>query len=84
MALPDFGVAEQMALRNARILIVGAGGLGAAALPYLAGAGIGHITICDDDMVSSTAKRYTKTRRTGRARRNSPPPMRRALTLISK
>lgn len=52
MALPDFGVAEQMALKNSKILIVGAGGLGAAALPYLAGAGIGHITICDDDVVS--------------------------------
>lgn len=52
MALPDFGVAEQMVLKNTRILMVGAGGLGAAALPYLAGAGIGHITICDDDVVS--------------------------------
>ena len=32
--------------------MVGAGGLGSAALPYLAGAGIGHITIVDDDQIS--------------------------------
>lgn len=54
MALPEFGVAEQLALKNAHILVVGAGGLGAAALPYLAGAGLGKITICDDDVVSKT------------------------------
>lgn len=54
LALPEFGVNEQLALKNAHLLMVGAGGLGAAALPYLAGAGIGKITICDDDVVSIT------------------------------
>lgn len=52
LALPEFGIAEQKLLKEAHILIVGAGGLGAAALPYLAGAGIGRISICDDDVVS--------------------------------
>lgn len=52
LALPEFGAEEQKCLKNAHILVVGAGGLGAAALPYLAGAGIGEITICDDDVVS--------------------------------
>jgi molybdopterin/thiamine biosynthesis adenylyltransferase/rhodanese-related sulfurtransferase len=52
LALPEFGIAAQGRLKSSHILVVGAGGLGAAALPYLAGAGIGAITICDDDMVS--------------------------------
>lgn len=52
LALPDFDMAAQTRLKNAHILVVGAGGLGAAALPYLAGAGIGRITLCDDDTAS--------------------------------
>ena len=52
LSLPDFDITAQMRLKNAHILMVGAGGLGAAALPYLAGAGAAHITIYDDDAVS--------------------------------
>ncbi len=52
LALPDITPAQQIALKQARLLFVGAGGLGAPALPYLAGAGIGHITIVDHDTVS--------------------------------
>lgn len=52
LSLPGFGIAQQEKLANARILMVGAGGLGAAALPALAGAGIGHITILDHDKIS--------------------------------
>lgn len=37
-----------------RVLVVGAGGLGAAAMPYLASAGVGHLTIVDDDDVDLT------------------------------
>lgn len=51
LALPEITPAHQARLKNARILMVGAGGLGAAALPLLAGAGIGHITIIDHDAV---------------------------------
>lgn len=49
--LADFDVAGQEALLNAHVLIIGAGGLGCPVALYLAGAGIGHITLCDDDEV---------------------------------
>lgn len=52
MALPEISTAHQEALSNAKILVVGAGGLGAAALPYLASAGIGTIHVADHDTVS--------------------------------
>lgn len=49
--LPGFGEAAQRRLRAARVLVVGAGGLGSAVLPLLAGAGFGTIGIVDDDSV---------------------------------
>jgi sulfur-carrier protein adenylyltransferase/sulfurtransferase len=49
--LPEIGPHGQRRLSGARVLCIGAGGLGCGALPYLAGAGIGHITIIDDDRV---------------------------------
>lgn len=52
LALPEISMGDQNRLSETRILMVGAGGLGAAALPYLASAGIGHITIIDNDDVS--------------------------------
>jgi adenylyltransferase/sulfurtransferase len=52
LALPGFSKAQQERLAQARILMVGAGGLGAAALPALAGAGVGHIAILDHDRIS--------------------------------
>ncbi|MFB2119540.1 ThiF family adenylyltransferase [Parapedobacter sp. 2B3] len=52
MALPGFGRAAQERLQNAKVLIVGAGGLGCPAAQYLAAAGIGTIGIADDDVVS--------------------------------
>ena len=52
LALPDIDLADQKRLSETRIMIIGAGGLGAASLPYLAAAGIGHITILDHDTVS--------------------------------
>jgi len=51
IALPGITPAHQEFLKGTKLLMVGAGGLGAAALPYLAGAGIGHITIADADNV---------------------------------
>lgn len=50
--LVGFGEAGQRLLASKRVIVVGAGGLGSAALLYLAGAGVGHITIVDADMVS--------------------------------
>lgn len=49
--LPEVGEIGQEKLKNARVLVVGAGGLGCAALPYLAAAGVGTIGICDGDLV---------------------------------
>lgn len=51
LSLPDFGVEHQRKLKNAKVLVVGAGGLGAPLLLYLAAAGIGHIGIVDFDVV---------------------------------
>lgn len=50
--MPGFGPEAQRRLSEASVLMVGAGGLGCAALPYLAGAGVGRITILDDDRVA--------------------------------
>ncbi|MCL2316542.1 MAG: HesA/MoeB/ThiF family protein, partial [Actinomycetia bacterium] len=50
--LPGFGMDAQAALRAATVLVVGAGGLGAPALAYLAGAGVGELVIADDDVVA--------------------------------
>ncbi len=52
LSLPDFDLGHQDRLAKAHVLVIGAGGLGAAALPYLAGAGIGQITIADHDNIS--------------------------------
>ncbi|MET3564557.1 adenylyltransferase/sulfurtransferase [Leifsonia sp. 563] len=49
--LPGFGAVSQRRLRAARVLVVGAGGLGSAVLPLLASAGVGTIGIVDDDRV---------------------------------
>ncbi|MBO9617693.1 MAG: HesA/MoeB/ThiF family protein [Niabella sp.] len=53
MALPGFGKRAQQLLQNARVLIVGAGGLGCPAAQYLTAAGIGTIGIVDDDVVTA-------------------------------
>ena len=49
--LPGFGELAQRRLAAARVLVVGAGGLGSALVPYLAGAGVGTIGLADDDVV---------------------------------
>jgi len=52
--LPDIGIEGQRRLKNARVLVVGAGGLGSPALLYLAAAGVGTIGIVDDDTVDAS------------------------------
>ena len=52
MILKDFGEAGQRKLLQAKVLVIGAGGLGCPALQYLAAAGVGTIGIADDDVVS--------------------------------
>lgn len=50
-SLPDFGMEGQRRLTDARVLVIGAGGLGSPAALYLAAAGVGHIYIADGDNV---------------------------------
>ena len=52
LVLPEIGGPGQQKLKAARVVVVGAGGLGAPALQYIAAAGVGHLTIIDDDVVS--------------------------------
>ena len=52
ISLPEIGSEGQQKLAEARVLIVGVGGLGSPIALYLAGAGIGTIGLIDDDLVS--------------------------------
>ena len=51
LIIPEIGALGQRRLKNARVLVIGAGGLGSPALLYLAAAGVGTIGIIDDDDV---------------------------------
>lgn len=52
--LPQIGVLGQTRLKQSKVLVVGAGGLGCPVLLYLAAAGVGHITIVDGDTIDLT------------------------------
>ena len=54
IVLPEIGGAGQAALAKAHIVLVGTGGIGSPALQYLAGAGIGKLTLVDDDIVEAS------------------------------
>ncbi len=51
LLIPEFGMIAQRRLKNANILVIGAGGLGSPAMLYLAAAGVGTLGILDDDVV---------------------------------
>lgn len=54
LVLGDVGMKGQTALKNASVLVIGAGGLGSPCLMYLAAAGVGHIGIVDADVVDES------------------------------
>lgn len=54
LSLPGFGKEAQVKLKDASVLVVGAGGLGCPVLQYLVAAGVGRIGIVDDDQVAAS------------------------------
>ena len=54
LIIPDVGMTGQKRLKNAKVLVVGAGGLGSPALLYLAAAGVGTLGIIDFDVVDES------------------------------
>ena len=54
LTLPEFGIEAQQRLLASRVLIVGAGGLGCPLAQYLAAAGVGGLTLIDDDVVDAS------------------------------
>ena len=54
LLLEEIDVAGQEKLLASHVLVIGAGGLGSAAAPYLAAAGVGHITLVDHDQIELT------------------------------
>ena len=54
MMLPDIGLKGQNLIKSAKVLVIGAGGIGSSTLLYLAAAGVGTIGVCDADIVDES------------------------------
>lgn len=54
IVLPEVGGAGQVALSEAHVVLIGCGGIGSPALQYLAGAGVGRLTLIDSDVVDAS------------------------------
>ncbi len=85
LIIPDVGMTGQKRLKNAKVLVIGAGGLGSPALLYLAAAGVGTLGIAEFDEVDEsnlqrqiihTASPTSGSRRPSRPRSRSPRPTR--------
>jgi molybdopterin/thiamine biosynthesis adenylyltransferase len=64
IVLPEVGGVGQVALSEAHVVLVGCGGIGSPSLQYLAAAGIGRLTLVDDDVIDvSNLQRQTIYRR---------------------
>jgi len=81
--LPDFDIAGQQALQQARVLIVGIGGLGSPAALYLAAAGVGRLVLCDGDQVELTNLQRQIAHNTQSLGENKAQSARRAITDIN-
>ena len=54
IVLPELGGAGQVALSEAHVVVIGCGGIGSPAIQYLAAAGVGSLTLVDDDVVEAS------------------------------
>ena len=54
IVLPEVGAMGQARLAASHVVLIGMGGIGSPALQYLAGAGVGHLTLIDDDVVEAS------------------------------
>lgn len=54
LLIPEFGIEGQLRLKNAKVLVIGCGGLGSPVLLYLAAAGIGTIGLIDNDLIDDS------------------------------
>ena len=85
LIIPDVGMTGQKRLKNAKVLVIGAGGLGSPALLYLAAAGVGTLGIAEFDEVDESnlqrqiihgAVRHRQAQGASRPRSRSPRPTR--------